>query len=178
LTPIGERRATPLRAVKKRRLEETYDAESEFLVDNKKQGDIDICDDDREGKFVKLRNVGEKDVSLSGWTLTRTSGDIDTTHKFHRQMKLEPKAVVTIWSADATGAVHEPPHNVTMKGQKWFPAEEFTTVLTNNSSEEMARRSTKRVQVSRQRSRFGYATPEDLFHQEADGAQADRCVIC
>jgi lamin B len=141
-------------------------------------------------------------VSLSGWTLTRLSGEIETTHKFHRQMKLEPNAIVTIWSSDALAAVHEPPTNLVMKGQKWFPGEEIKTALKNNSGEvkiylfnflfcvliliylkqEMATRTTKLSQASRQRVRFadrlGFGTPEDLFHQEGDGPQGERCVIC
>lgn len=76
-----------------------------------------------------------KDVSLSGWTLTRRAGDLETTHKFYRQMKLEANSVVTIWSSDAPGAVHDPPRNLTMKTQKWFPSDNFLTVLHNNTNE-------------------------------------------
>jgi len=76
-----------------------------------------------------------QDVALSGWTLTRRAGEVETTHKFHRQMKLEPKGMVTVWSADAAGAVHEPPTSLVMKGQKWFPAEKVNTSLLNNNSE-------------------------------------------
>lgn len=60
LTPAGERRATPLRAVKKRRLEEVSESQSEIVMDHKEFGDIEIADDDVEGKFVKLHNKGEK----------------------------------------------------------------------------------------------------------------------
>jgi len=74
-------------------------------------------------------------VALSGWTLTRKAGEMETTHKFHRQMKLEPKVTATIWSSDATEGVHEPPTSLVMKGQKWFSGEHVTTTLANNSGE-------------------------------------------
>lgn len=45
--------------------------------------------------------------------------------------------------------------------------------------QEMASRESKRVQVAHQRRRLGLGTHgEELFHQEPDGAQADRCIIC
>lgn len=74
-------------------------------------------------------------MALSGWTLTRKAGEIDTTHKFHRQMKLEPKGIVTVWSADAEGASHEPPNSIVMKGQKWFTSDHIVTVLNSNSGD-------------------------------------------
>lgn len=50
-------------------------------------------------------------------------------------MKLDSKAVVTIWSADAEGAAHEPPTSIIMKGQKWFTSDQIVTILSNNSGE-------------------------------------------
>jgi lamin B len=50
-------------------------------------------------------------------------------------MKLEPKGTVTIWSSDATEAVHEPPTSLIMKGQKWFPGDHVTTTLLSNSGD-------------------------------------------
>jgi len=177
LTPAGGRRATPVRGGKKRRYEEE-EAVASYETASDAVGDVVIAEDDAEGKFVKLENTGDKEVSLSGWTLTRRSGDMEAKHKFHRQMKLEPKATVTVWSSDAPGAIHELPANLTMKGQKWFPGEVIVTALLNNSNENMANRKTTRVQSSHQRKRLGFGSPEDLFHQDGEGAQGDRCVIC
>jgi len=72
---------------------------------------------------------------LSGWQLTRQAGENETTHKFHRQMKLEPKATVTVWSSDATEGVHEPPLSLVMKGQKWWTGDQIHSTLLNNNGE-------------------------------------------
>jgi len=179
-TPAGGRRATPLRATKKRRFEEETESSAEYDSNSVVKGDIEICEDSPEGKFIRLRNNGDKEVTLSGWTLIRKAGEIDTTHKFHRQMKLDSKATVTVWSSDAEGASHEPPNSIVMKGQKWFTSDQIVTVLNSNSGEEVARRETKRLQISHQRKRLGFGGPDDIFHQgnEGEGAQGDRCVIC
>lgn len=46
--------------------------------------------------------------------------------------------------------------------------------------QEMARRETRRLQISHQRKRLGFGGPDDIFHQanDGEGAQGDRCVIC
>ncbi|ODN05011.1 Lamin-C [Orchesella cincta] len=179
-TPAGGRRATPLRASKKRRYEEETESSAEYDSNSVVLGDVEILEDSTDGKFIRLKNNGDKEVALSGWTLTRKAGEVDTTHKFHRQMKLDSKAIVTVWSADAEGAAHEPPTSIVMKGQKWFTSDQIVTILNNNSGEEQARRETKRLQISHQRKRLGFGGPDDIFHQSNDGegAQGDRCVIC
>jgi lamin B len=180
VTPLaGESRSTPLRATKRQRYEEG--SSSEYSVSRTHSTDIVILEDDPEGRFVKLQNKGQKEMSLSGWVLTRKSetDELETIHKFHRQMKLDANATVTIWSSDAAGAVHEPPFNLTMKGQKWFPSQNIRTVLHNNSGEEVATSKTFRKQLTKTRLGFGFgSSSEELFHQEGDGAQGDRCVIC
>lgn len=61
MTPATEGRGTPLRAVKKRRFEEeSYSAEAEYDVDTTAMGDIEITEDDGEGKFIILTNKGDK----------------------------------------------------------------------------------------------------------------------
>lgn len=56
-------RATPLRAVKRKRgLVEEIDQRSplDFSISNSAKGDVEISDVDPEGKFVKLTNKGYK----------------------------------------------------------------------------------------------------------------------
>jgi len=172
-----------LRGTKKRRFEEEVESSTEYDSNSVVNGDVEILEDSPEGKFIRLKNNGDKEVALSGWTLVRKAGEIDTTHKFHRQMKLDAKAIVTVWSSDAEGASHEPPTSIVMKGQKWFTADRIVTILSNNGGDEMAKRETQRLQISHQhqRRRLGYGGPDDIFHQQGadgEGGQADRCVIC
>ena len=66
--------------------------------------------------------------------MIRKAGDLETIFKFHRTVKAEPGATVSVWSSDV-GATHEPPTNIVMKGQKWFVADNMTTTLLNNEGE-------------------------------------------
>lgn len=64
----------------------------------------------------------------------RKAGDQETLFKFHRTVKLEAGGIATVWSADV-GADHDPPKDIVMKGQKWFVADTFATVLLNHDQE-------------------------------------------
>lgn len=176
-TPSGGRR-TPLRVVKRKRLEQEIDAsEAEFESSSIVNGDVEIVEDEIGGKFIRLRNNSDKEVSISGWQLIRLSGDIDTTHKFNRQAKIDAKGTLTVWSSDATDGLHEPPSNIQMKGQKWYTSDHYKSVLTNGAGEEQSVRETKRRQVSKRLSRIGYEEPEDLFQQDGERVEGERCCI-
>lgn len=121
-TPAG--RGTPSRAGKRKRtfLDETDEVNTaDYSVLSASKGDIEIQDSCPEGKFVKLYNKGDAEIAIGGWQLKRASGENETTFKFHRSVKVEPKGVVTVWSAETT-TTHDPPANIVMK-QKWFPGE-------------------------------------------------------
>jgi len=75
-----------------------------------------------------------QEMVLSGWQLVRRAGDLETSFKFHRSVKIEPGAIITVWSSDS-GQTHEPPYNIVMKGQKWFVADTMSTTLFNNTGE-------------------------------------------
>jgi len=171
-------RETPLRATKRKRgfLQQEDESTSALESEAVSNGDIEILADDPDGYCIRLRNKSDKEVSIAGWQLIRLSGNVDTCHKFNRQGKIEANGTLTVWSSDAAGAIHEPPHDIKMKEQKWYVSEHFKTVLLDPTTKEAAVRETKKVQVSKQRKRLGFGEPEELFHQ--DGARGDeRCVI-
>merc|ERR1711971_1310391 len=56
---------------------------------------------------IKIRNVGEEEGSLGGYTLQSVSGGLETKYKFHRTVKVSPGEVVAVWNADA-GVEHQP----------------------------------------------------------------------
>ncbi|XP_038207654.1 lamin-C isoform X1 [Zerene cesonia] len=143
------RRATPLRAARKRTLLDESEERSlqDFSVTSSAKGDLEIAEACPDGSFVKIRNKGKKEQSLGGYQLIRKAGEQETLFKFHRTVKLEPGAVATVWSADA-GADHDPPRDIVMKGQKWFVADTFTTALLNTDQEEVAVSERQRRQVS------------------------------
>ncbi|XP_068626356.1 lamin-C-like [Battus philenor] len=142
------RRATPLRARKRTLLDESEERSlQDFSVTSSAKGDLEICEACPDGSFVRIRNKGKKEQSLGGYQIIRKAGDQETVFKFHRTVKAEPGAVVTVWSADV-GADHDPPREIVMKGQKWFVADNFTTTLYNNDQEEVAVSERQRRQVS------------------------------
>ncbi|CAF4795428.1 unnamed protein product [Pieris macdunnoughi] len=143
------RRATPLRAARKRTLLDESEERSlqDFSVTSSAKGDLEVAEACPEGSFVKIRNKGKKELSLGGYQIVRKAGDQETLFKFHRTVKLEPGAITTVWSADV-GADHEPPKDIVMKGQKWFVADTFTTVLLNSEQEEIAVSERQRRQIS------------------------------
>ena len=106
--------------------------EEENLVDvavtSNAKGDIEVSDHDQDGKYVKLHNKGEKEVSLGGWQLLRSADGLETRFKFHRSIAIKPDQTITVWSSDAN-AVHHPPTDIVMKAQTWFTAEKMVTTL-------------------------------------------------
>ena len=136
-----QRRGTPLRAGGKRKrtlLEETQEQSlSDYSVSSSSKTDVEISDVDADGKFVKLHNKGNKEMTIGGWQVVRKAGDLETTHKFHRSVKIEPNGYITVWSSNL-GKEHEPPSNIVMKSQKWFVADNMTTTLVDNNGEEVA----------------------------------------
>lgn len=143
------RRATPLRAARKRTLLDETEERSlnDYSVTSSAKGDLEVAEACPDGSFVKIRNKGKKELSLGGYQILRKAGDQETIFKFHRTVKLEPGAVATVWSADA-GVDHDPPRDIVMKGQKWFVADSFTTALLNNDQEEVAISERQRRQIS------------------------------
>lgn len=144
-------------------------------------GDVEIADVCPDGKFVRLHNKSGKEVALSGWQLIRKSGDTDeTVYKFHRSLKLEPGTNVTVWSSDL-GKEHDPPHNLVMKGQKWFVSDTMNTRLLNADNAEVARMERVRKQLSTAQSRHreysGYLGSEDLHHQTGDPQGDEKCRL-
>lgn len=186
-TTIGGRstpsRHTPIRGGKRKRtlLEESEErSSSDYSVSGTARGDVEISEADPQGRYVKLTNKGNKEIVLSGWQIIRKAGTLETVFKFHRTAKVEAGANVMVWSSDI-GASHEPPSNIVMKGQKWFTADNMTTLLLNNDGEEMATSERKRQHLSssmsRHRENLGFRPSEELHHQQGDPQGDDRCRI-
>uniref|UniRef100_A0A1B0CDW5 Nuclear envelope protein n=2 Tax=Lutzomyia longipalpis TaxID=7200 RepID=A0A1B0CDW5_LUTLO len=152
----------------------TYLEESEernwndFSVTASAKGDIEIVEADPDGKFVKLRNKGNREIQIGGWQLTRTVGSNETVFKFHRTVKADADAVITVWSADA-GVTHEPPTNIVMNGKKWFVGDNMKTILVNTDGEEVAASERIRTHLSSLASRHresGYGG-DDFYHHQS-----------
>uniref|UniRef100_A0A1A9X0Q9 LTD domain-containing protein n=1 Tax=Glossina brevipalpis TaxID=37001 RepID=A0A1A9X0Q9_9MUSC len=186
-------RKTPMRggstasgALKRKRtvVDESEDITTDdFYVTSSAKGDVDIVDVDPDGKYVKLRNKGVNEIQIGGWQLKRVADGKESAFKFHRSVKIEGGATITVWSADAVGATHEPPLNIVMKTQKWFVGDNVKTSLFNNDGDEVAglerlKRSvlhhiSRHRTASRRRSisALDGRSHEHLYHQQGDPDQ-------
>ncbi|XP_041784782.1 lamin Dm0 [Anopheles merus] len=183
LSRSGVVRRTPSRAAAKRKrtvLEESDERSvSDYSVTSSAKGDVEIVEVDPEGKYVKLHNKSGKEVQIGGWTVLRKVGSNETVFKFHRSLKMDGGAFVTVWSSDL-GKDHEPPTTIVMKGQKWFAGDNMTTHLLNAEGEEVA--ASERVKrmvstaASRHREYLG-SYGEELHHQQGEPRGDEKCRI-
>ena len=136
--------SSPLRSAKRKRhiSEETHYL-TEYYTDSEKNGDVEIIDHDSDGKYVRIENKSDKDVSLSNWQVIRKAGDETVTYKFHRNLVLKADSAITIWSHNVDNVTHNPPSDLVMKSQIWPAAAEMATLLLDNSGKEVASRTTK-----------------------------------
>ncbi|XP_075215988.1 lamin Dm0-like [Lycorma delicatula] len=179
-------RRTPIHAKRKRTFMEDSEEQSSsnFSISSTSTGDIEIAESCPEGKFIRLHNKSNKEISLGGWQLIRKVGDDrSTSFKFHRSVKIEGNGYVTVWSADSD-QTHEPPTNVVMKGQKWLVGDSMTTTLINPNSEEVATTEHTRQQLSHSSKtaryfprRYTTSTGEQLYHHHGDGQPDERCSV-
>lgn len=98
-------------------------------------------------------------------------GTNETVFKFHRSVRIDGGATITVWSSEA-GVDHDPPANIVMKQQKWFVGDNMRTVLLNADAEEVAASERVRHQVSSHASRHreAYDGEQQLQRQERAGS--------
>lgn len=175
------RGATSLQAgIKRKRtlLDETEErAFTDYAVMASAKGDIEIAEACGEGKFVKVHNKGEKEVQIGGWQLVRVVGGNETNFKFHRSVKVDAGATVTVWSTDIPNVNHEPPASIVMNGKKWFVGDNMKTTLLNADGEEVAssERVKQQLSSSSQRHReLGSGLGGDDFYHHSQLRSASR----
>jgi len=99
---------------------------------------------EENNKCIKVRNTGETEESLGGFSLKSTSEGLETIYKFHRTVKCAPGAVVTVWSSDS-GEEHSPSDGqLVMKEGAWKFGDLVETVLVDKEGDVVASRDTKK----------------------------------
>lgn len=174
---------------RKRTLLEEESSSVDFETTKSCKGEVEISEADPQGRYIKVHNKSNKEMSLGNWQLIRRANGQETVFKFHRTVKLEPDTGLTVWSSDQ-GETHEPPFNLVMKSQKWVTGSEMNTQLVNNSGKEVATMTNKQKisTQSRLRQSHGYVTgagqsrsglsqQDQLFHQQGDPSGEERCRI-
>lgn len=193
---LSQTRRAPSRAGGKRKrtiLDETLETnQDEYSVVSSAKTDIEICDADSEGKYIKLYNKSDKEIAIGGWQLIRQAGGNETTFKLHRSVKIDAQGNVTIWSSDA-GVTHDPPKNIVMKSQKWFIGDTAKTQLINATGEESASyervKQTSSTRVTRHRESGGGFTSrlerqalrsaigDEYYHSQGDPKGQEKCKV-
>ncbi|KAH8377316.1 hypothetical protein KR093_004780 [Drosophila rubida] len=184
-------RRTPSGALKRKRavVDESEDRSlSDFYITSSAKSNVEIKEIDPEGKYVKLYNKGNEEIAIGGWQLQRSlnEGGPATTYKFHRSVKIEPNAIITVWSSDSR-ATHEPPSNIVMKQQKWMVGDITKTVLLNADGESVANYERMKrtvsthvssTRLSRRRSISAVDGNEQLYHQQGEPNRTDeKCAL-
>lgn len=166
---------------------------SDFAISTTAKGDIEIVEVCPEGRSLRVRNKSDREAAIGGWRLIATGpSGAETLFKFHRSVRVEAGATVTVWSMDA-GAAHEPPANIVMKQQRWQTAGdgELQVRLLNDTGAEVATLERTRQRLTQRASRLrdhslggksasaaGAATNgEDLYHQQGDPQAPEKCTI-
>lgn len=148
-TPTTRRYA---QAVRKRK-RNVIDHVNETTIINKSIGPIAI--DESTDQFIRLVNRTDEAIPLGGWELNRQRDDEGYTFKFYKSIVVQPNEMITIYSADAENAVHNPP--VAIKMKKNWPAGGITT-LYNPNREEIAK---WEYSLSSKRSRYNGAAGDE-----------------
>lgn len=79
------RRSTGRAKRKRTFFEESEQSVSQdYSIQSSASGDMEISDVCKDGKFIKVRNKGNKDMVLGGWILTQKAGQATTSFKFYR----------------------------------------------------------------------------------------------
>ncbi|XP_061451473.1 lamin-L(III)-like isoform X1 [Rhineura floridana] len=101
-------------------------------------GSVSIEDIDTEGKFIKIKNNSDKDLSLTGWMVRRHyRNESDIMYQFPARFTLRADQVVTIWSAIESSSPG-PGALVWRSPKSWGVGENITIVLLDADGKETA----------------------------------------
>ena len=142
--------------------------------------------------FYQVKNTGETEESLGGFSLKSTSlgnfltliktrpcsftalySGLASAYKFHRSVKLEAGGVVTVWNSDA-GVEHKPSEGqLVMKESGFKFGETVDTSLVDKDGEVVATRLTKMEKEA-------FGSSKRFAGRRSGGAPAkegEKCVV-
>lgn len=89
------------RGIKRKRTMIMEEEVTNLVSEHSGKGDVVIEPLDKDGKFIKIRNNTKEDIAIGGWVLNNTSGEQETSYKFHRNIVLKADETCSIWSSDS-----------------------------------------------------------------------------
>jgi len=134
------------RGTKRKRLMETEEYSGLNVTTTFTQPGVFLIEplDEENLKCIKVKNTGDSEESLSGYTLKSTCAGLESQYKFHRTVKLEAGGVVTVWNSDA-GEEHKPSEGqLVMKESGFKFGDCVETELVDKEGVVVATRLTKR----------------------------------
>ncbi|XP_067873700.1 lamin-B3-like [Heterodontus francisci] len=100
-------------------------------------GKIIFGEVDNEGRFVKVKNISDKDQPVGGWTIRRRFEDSsEIRYKFPARYTLKAKQEVTVWAANSSDA-QSPPANLVSKNLKSWETGDVQVALLDARGKEM-----------------------------------------
>uniref|UniRef100_UPI00398EC6F0 lamin-B3-like isoform X2 n=1 Tax=Pristiophorus japonicus TaxID=55135 RepID=UPI00398EC6F0 len=107
-------------------------------------GKIILEEIDNEGRFIKLKNISNKDQPLNGWIIKREFDDLPTiTYKFPASFTLKAGQVVTIWADNDDSKLSR---ELVWKYQKsWGIADDVRVALLDVNGKEVASRTIVKI---------------------------------
>jgi len=148
---------------------ESSSSRSGYKSSADQKGPVEINEVDTDGKFIKLRNTGDKDFSLGNWQLKLEGGETESSYKFYRNYNLKSGATVTVWSSN-TDVTHSPPTDLVMKNQAWFTADSMTATLVDKDGDDMA---TRKLEKTMSRS-VEWSSDDG---EGMEGEQGEKCIL-
>lgn len=142
---------------KKRRLQDTQQlgsdeftsstASQQYIQTQQNTCGIEIDQHDQSGKQVRLINSTNKEISLSGWKVSRKANDSKSEYKFGKSASIKANQHVSVWSSDA-GVKQTAPHDFVMSAsQKWCTGDAMVTVLVDKEENEKSRRESRKQET-------------------------------
>lgn len=129
--------------------------------------------DEENLKCIKVKNTGDGEESLGGFSLKSTSKGLASVYKFHRSVKLEAGGVVTVWNSDA-GVEHKPSEGqLVMKESGFTFGDTVDTTLVDKDGEVVATRLTKMEKEA-------FGSSKRFAGRRSGGAAAkegEKCVV-
>lgn len=118
------------------------DEESHFETVVHTNGDINIIDQDPNGKYVSIQNRSDQEIALGNFVLLQTADELTTRYKFRKDFVIKPLDTVSVWSSDANAihrarAYHRPPESLVMVCGTWAVGDLISTSLVNALTNEV-----------------------------------------
>jgi len=158
------------RGRKRKRLMESEEFEEDQLVTSFTGEIFRIEPLEPKPRCIKVTNTSDEEESLGGFKLQSTSDGIECSYKFHRSVKVGPKASVIVWSSDA-GETHSPNEGqFVMKDGAWKLDDVVESVLFDREGEVVATRDTKK-----EKRIFGTASTS--FARQGTPGREKNCVM-